>query len=43
MNKEPNLDKKEITKTPEIIGNNLTSSKPRQEIEFIVIEKTGRL
>ncbi|CAG8670115.1 3792_t:CDS:1, partial [Ambispora leptoticha] len=43
MNKEPNLNDKEITKTPEGIDNNFVPSKPRQEIEFSVIEKTGRL
>ena len=43
MNKESNLNDKEITKSSEVIGNNFALGKPRQEIEFIVIEKTGRL
>jgi hypothetical protein len=43
MNKEPNLSDKEIIKSPEIIDNNFALSKPRSEIEFLVIEKTGKL
>ena len=43
MNKELNLNDREIAKTPEVISNNFTSSKLRQEIELMVIEKTGRL
>ena len=43
MNKEPNLNDKEVTKVPEVIGNNFTSGKLREEIKFVVIEKTGRL
>lgn len=43
MNKESNLNDKEITKTPEVIDNTFAPSKPRQEIEFLVNEKSGRL
>src|SRR6185437_36816 len=43
MNKESNLNDKEIIKSSEVIGNNFALGKSRQEIEFLVIEKTGRL
>jgi hypothetical protein len=43
MNKESNLNDKEINDIPNGIGDNFPSGKPRQEIEFSVIEKTGRL
>jgi hypothetical protein len=43
MNKEPNLNDKEITNSSEVIDNTFASNKPRQEIEFLVIEKSGRL
>src|SRR5688572_11038998 len=43
MNKEPNLNDKEITKNPEGISDNFPPDKSRQEIKFSVIEKTGRL
>jgi hypothetical protein len=43
MNKEINLNNKEITKIPKAKDSNFVLSKSRQEIEFLVIEKTGRL
>src|SRR3954469_18265183 len=43
MNKESNLNDKVITKTPEVIDNTFALGKPRQEIELLVIEKSGRL
>lgn len=43
MNKESNLNDKEITRAPEVIDNNFVSSKLRQEIKFLVNEKSGRL
>ncbi|CAG8654046.1 12391_t:CDS:1, partial [Racocetra persica] len=43
MNKEPNLNDKQLTKTPEELNNKFISNKPRSEVEFSVIEKTGRL
>ncbi|CAG8521735.1 17656_t:CDS:1 [Cetraspora pellucida] len=43
MNKEPNLNDKQFTKTPEGFNNEFIPGKPRPEVEFLVIEKTGRL
>lgn len=40
MNKELNINDPEITKTPDGTGN---SSVLREEVEFLLIEKTGRL
>jgi hypothetical protein len=42
-NKELNLNDKEITKTPGQTENNFLSNKLRQEVELLVIEKTGKL
>src|SRR6185295_19393805 len=43
MNKEPNLSSKQFTETPEEFSNKFISNKPRSEVEFLVIEKTGKL
>jgi len=43
MNKESNLNDSEVAKTSEVIDNAFVPSKTRQEIEFLVIEKSGRL
>ena len=43
MNKESNLNDSEVAKTSEVIDNTFAPSKTRQEIEFLVIEKSGRL
>jgi len=43
MNKESNLNDKEIAKPLEAIDDNFTLDKSRQEIKFVVVEKTGRL
>ena len=43
MNKESNLNDKEIAKPLGAIDNNFTLDKSRQEIKFVVVEKTGRL
>ena len=42
MNKEPSLNEKEFANTAEGNNNKLTPDKPQPEVEFLVIEKTGR-
>ena len=43
MNKEASLNDKVITKTPDQTDNDFILSKPRQEIELLVIKKTGKV
>jgi len=42
MNKETSLNDKEITKIPKGVDNKFIPGEPRPEVEFLVIEKTGR-
>jgi len=42
MNKEPIPNDKEIPKNPKEVDSKFVPGKPRPEIEFLVIEKTGR-
>lgn len=43
MNRETDLNDKEINKNSNEIGNEFASEKSRSEVEFLVIEKTGRI
>jgi hypothetical protein len=42
MNRETYLNAKEINKNSDEVGNKFALEKSRAEVEFFVIEKTGR-